>query len=300
MTDKKSTKSLSSSTSSGSDPIVDPLQMDFLDRESSIPFEPRRKTFEGGEQSPLGDGLRDVMSGDTDSRGVVRIPNLTLDGASSSDTELQTQTLDDPERTGSATIVTSVPDNQGAVDNQSMTQSYVQAFIADPNATDKDLWRSAVQNDPNSGGDVFSVEGGGEHSGENRALIIGNSQYEHMNDLDGARRDAAAMAGRYTSSHEVTHEVDLKTAELSSAVRSAQAGLTSGDELLIYYAGHGISEGLLGTEATEDNPTASTMGYSELSSAASAAISGGWHTTIISDACESGALEQTVQNDLND
>lgn len=42
-----------------------------------------------------------------------------------------------------------------------------------------------------------------------------------------------------------------------------------------------------------------TMGYGVLSKAASAAIAGGWHTTIVADACETGALNQQVKDDLS-
>jgi hypothetical protein len=77
-----------------------------------------------------------------------------------------------------------------------------------------------------------------------KALVIGNDQYRNVNKLVNARADAKAVAtelGRL--GFKVTTLLDLNEREMKLAVREFKARVEGGDEVLFYYAGHGVQLG---------------------------------------------------------
>lgn len=84
--------------------------------------------------------------------------------------------------------------------------------------------------------DVAGIDFGRYH-----ALVIGNDQYEHLRDLGSAVGDATALAAllkqRYGFKTRLLTNADRYA--ILSALNELREKLTSEDNLLIYYAGHG-------------------------------------------------------------
>jgi hypothetical protein len=74
-----------------------------------------------------------------------------------------------------------------------------------------------------------------------RALIIGNDSYKSIQKLDNARADAKAIAESLTKvGYAVTLKTDLTEKEMKVALRTFKSQVEPGDEVAIFYAGHGI------------------------------------------------------------
>ncbi len=77
--------------------------------------------------------------------------------------------------------------------------------------------------------------------GAYHALVIGNSDYEALPDLASAREDAETVASLLKNKYgfEVTVLLDANRFQIMSALNKLRQELTSKDNLLVYYAGHG-------------------------------------------------------------
>lgn len=77
-----------------------------------------------------------------------------------------------------------------------------------------------------------------------RALLIGNNKYVNVATLENATDDAVAMAESLkTMGFEVTVKTDLSLKDMNSAIRNFKASIKKGDEVVFFYAGHGIQIG---------------------------------------------------------
>jgi uncharacterized caspase-like protein len=77
--------------------------------------------------------------------------------------------------------------------------------------------------------------------GRYHALVIGNSDYQHLPRLDTPGRDAEDIANVLSTSYHfaVTKLVNADRYAILNALNNLRASLTKDDNLLIYYAGHG-------------------------------------------------------------
>lgn len=74
-----------------------------------------------------------------------------------------------------------------------------------------------------------------------RALVIGNDAYRHVHALENAREDARAMAeGLRKVGYQVTLKTDLDEKEMKVALRHFKSQIEGGDEVLFFFAGHGV------------------------------------------------------------
>lgn len=73
------------------------------------------------------------------------------------------------------------------------------------------------------------------------ALVIGNSQYQHLPRVPTAENDAKAMAALLRDSYgfEVTLLLNAKNANILSTLYSLSQNLAENDNLVVFYAGHG-------------------------------------------------------------
>ena len=79
---------------------------------------------------------------------------------------------------------------------------------------------------------------------QRRALVIGNDSYRHVPTLLNAREDARAMAQGLTQvGYQVTLKLDLNEKDMKIALRTFKAQVAGGDEVMIFYAGHGVQIG---------------------------------------------------------
>ena len=76
------------------------------------------------------------------------------------------------------------------------------------------------------------------------ALVIGNDQYQAVEKLKNAKNDANLMAGVLKrAGFEVTQANDLARERLWSTIDSFKARIGKGDEVVFYFAGHGVQIG---------------------------------------------------------
>ncbi len=79
---------------------------------------------------------------------------------------------------------------------------------------------------------------------QRRALVIGNDSYRHVSPLANAREDARSIAqGLMQVGYQVTLKLDLNEKDMKIALRNFKAQVEGGDEVLIFYAGHGVQIG---------------------------------------------------------
>ena len=91
-----------------------------------------------------------------------------------------------------------------------------------------------------------------------RALVIGNDSYKQITKLLNAREDAKAVAESLEQvGYMVTLKLDLTEKEMKSALRVFKSQINGGEEVVIFYAGHGVQLGssnyLLPTDITGEN-----------------------------------------------
>ncbi len=77
-----------------------------------------------------------------------------------------------------------------------------------------------------------------------KALVIGNDLYTHVPKLNNAGADAEAMAKSLEAvGYKVFKHLNLDEKRFKQAVRDFRQNLTGGDEVLFFYAGHGVQLG---------------------------------------------------------
>lgn len=95
---------------------------------------------------------------------------------------------------------------------------------------------------------------------ERFALVIGNSDYEFIADLDNTLNDSQAIARSLQSvGFKVFHAQNVTRRALNDAIDQYLAAVTPGSEALVYYAGHGVELGgenyLLPTDIRQLRPS---------------------------------------------
>lgn len=81
-------------------------------------------------------------------------------------------------------------------------------------------------------------------TGNRRALVIGNDTYKTVAKLSNAREDARTIAANLTSvGYQVTLKLDLNEKEMKTALRNFASQVQGGDEVLFFFAGHGVQLG---------------------------------------------------------
>jgi hypothetical protein len=81
-------------------------------------------------------------------------------------------------------------------------------------------------------------------SAKRKALVIGNDLYRHVTRLDNARADARAMSQSLQAlGFSVTLALDQTERGLKETLRNFKSSVEGGDEVVVFYAGHGVQIG---------------------------------------------------------
>ena len=139
--------------------------------------------------------------------------------------------------------------------------------------------------------------------GRFHALVIGNNRYPHLPNLETAVNDAEAMANllRARFGYQVTTLIDADRYTILSTLNQLRETLTSEDNLLIYYAGHGELDSVnqrghwLPVDAEPDNSAnwISNTAVSDLVNAINAR-----HIFMVVDSCYAGTLTRNAVANL--
>ncbi len=77
-----------------------------------------------------------------------------------------------------------------------------------------------------------------------RALVIGNDSYKQVAKLVNAREDARSIASSLQQvGYQVTLKLDVTEKEMKAALRTFKDQVEGGDEVLVFFAGHGLQLG---------------------------------------------------------
>jgi len=97
---------------------------------------------------------------------------------------------------------------------------------------------SVILNDPKR---PFSIKPTAAGKGVKLALVIGNDTYLNIGKLRNAREDAKAMAETLQRmSYRVTLKLDVNQKEMKASIRNFANAVQGGDEVIIFFAGHGV------------------------------------------------------------
>ncbi len=153
-------------------------------------------------------------------------------------------------------------------------------------ATVGSTW-AAVEDRPQPFADIYF--------GKYHALIIGNNDYADLPDLKTAVSDAKAVAELLETEYgfETTLLINATRGDVIGALARYRAKLRFDDNLLVYFAGHGVLDDLgqqgywLPVDADEDVPTnwISTNSVTVMLRAIRAK-----HVMVVADSCYSGTL----------
>ena len=143
----------------------------------------------------------------------------------------------------------------------------------------------------------------GLHLGRYHALVIGNNEYVHLNKLETAATDAGAVASvlRLDYGFDVTLLINSTRAEILGALANYRKTLKPNDNLMIYYAGHGIVDSVteegfwLPVDAEQDVPT-NWISNADITNMLKAIRAR--HVMVVSDSCYSGTLVRATDAEL--
>ena len=77
-----------------------------------------------------------------------------------------------------------------------------------------------------------------------KALLIGNDKYQFVTPLKNAKADATSMGNALNAvGYKVWVKTDLNRKDLQTAIRQFKLDVEPGDEVFLFYAGHGIQIG---------------------------------------------------------
>ncbi len=141
------------------------------------------------------------------------------------------------------------------------------------------------------------------HFGNYHALVIGNNNYRELSQLKTAEDDAKAVARVLRDDYGFKVEVLLNATrgDMIGALTKLRAKLTTNDNLLIYYAGHGELDTVaeqgywLPVDAEADVPT-NWVSNSDITVMVRAIRAK--HIMVVADSCYSGTLVRASQTNI--
>lgn len=207
------------------------------------------------------------------------------------------------QRKGSIELIASTNAEETAADTESMTADFAKSRAADSTPTEAealhDLEERTRRQHRRSQHPMMASEGPrpSEIVGSRNAFYIGNDKYpEPWSPLRQAIDDAASMrrAMEAAGLRTVGMQHDRTAQEMSSGFRGALAATAPKSELLLYYAGHGTADGMIGV-APKGPKELDLVPYPTFLAELEAAAGRGAHVVGVIDACYSGKLASDMR-----
>lgn len=318
-TDARTTSSAGPQATAG-DPLGDAL------RDPLIPAGPLQRDVT--EAGPGLDSRGIVPSGSSSGKGSGSGSGHKNDGRKEIGANKRDLVLDGTTGSGSAMVVAGARTESTVNDYLSLTSAYHGLKQEHPDWTDDELWAEAARTDYNPGGEVLAARqkskpapapSGGSERAYDYALppidntyhvrapvmerkfawVIGNEKYPGRiwSDLPNAKVDAKAMQADLSGEgYQVTRVEDVNSSQIKVGFNVFPNKALPGDDIVLYYAGHGLPDGLAGADSDHVTGKGFTdvFKHAELGKIAAKAVSKGFHVKIIVDACHSaGAAHAT-------
>jgi hypothetical protein len=232
-----------------------------------------------------------------------------------------TRLLQRQQEEGSATVIGSASSNESAADAPSFTAGMVgdQESDEDPTESLEDEAITAVRFETQHPSLAQLGIRPKEIKGDKWGVYIGNMDYKNhppWMKLPGAKSDAKKMndSMKAYDYEPINHYEDKNAEEMAALFQKGVKKADPGDALLLYYAGHGVPEGMVGVDSKlnkeeEDQAEEGTgrgfklseplvtevTRYSQVMQMLEAGVAKGVHITLISDACHSGSAADLVR-----
>ncbi|MGH7320610.1 MAG: caspase family protein [Candidatus Rokuibacteriota bacterium] len=139
--------------------------------------------------------------------------------------------------------------------------------------------------------------------GRYHALVIGNNTYQHLRPLETAVSDATAIANLLETEYgyTVTLQLNATREDMVVALDKLRATLTHRDNLLIYYAGHGVLDRDAGRGywlpvTARPDTRAQWLSNTEITDTLKAMTAK--HVLVVADSCYSGALFRDAERGI--
>ncbi len=175
------------------------------------------------------------------------------------------------------------------------------AVTAEPSTNIGSFKRS---DSPTTDNDRWSkVDVGDLRFGNNYALIVGNNVYRDLPDLDTAIIDARAVSQVLEQDYgfRVKLLIDASRYDILKALSEFRRSLTKRDNLVLYYAGHGILDkeaerGYWLPVDAESDIKANWISTTDVTDTLKAMAA--WHVMVVADSCYSGTLLRNADVEL--
>jgi chemotaxis protein histidine kinase CheA len=139
--------------------------------------------------------------------------------------------------------------------------------------------------------------------GDYYALVIGNNRYDHLSHLRTAVNDARSVANLLERDYgfNVTTLENANRSQIVKSISGLRSKVTSKDNVLIYYAGHGVldkdaDEGYwLPVDASQDNPINWVMTDQVVSQVRAMKAK---HVMVVADSCFSGTITRGIKIEI--
>ncbi len=130
------------------------------------------------------------------------------------------------------------------------------------------------------------------------ALVIGNGDYQQgpgrPNDLPGVAFDVKALAPALAAHAAVEVKQNLTARQMNAAARLTIDRANAGDDVVVVFSGHGITQGIVGVDAAPGSLDG-VLTTAQMQSLADHARSRGINFAFVIDACHSGTIGETAR-----
>lgn len=210
-----------------------------------------------------------------------------------------------------ATVVASTAESERALDG-AFTPALLAALRAHPGASlDQVLHQVSASAlawgpDGNSGLQHPTIvqygrtapPGAAGSGGNKHAVLIANEDYDHLGHLPAPRAEADAMQRELASrGYRADIHHDRSAADMAALWGGMVGSAHRGDELVAYYGGHGVPEGLAGIHHGHPPIAPDLFHRAQVTGVVSSATGKGAQIRFVMDSCYSGSVTQAVREE---